>query len=172
MKIFLTGKPGSGKSTVFRKTVEILESRGITVSGIATPEVRDETGVRVGFDVVDLTTGARAVLSRAADRGVTRSSARVGRYFVDVEEFESVALPALEAAKDRGIAAIDEVGKMEFFSERFASLWAELLESDVDVLAVVGGPYLRQCRGKGEIFEVTLRNREDLPRIVAGRFRR
>jgi len=195
-KIFLTGKPGSGKSTVFRKTVEILKGRGFTVTGIATPDVRDETGARIGFDVVDLASGARAVLSRVPERGHSRSvgrvkhagtshpdgpardgetarpaGPRVGRYRVDISSFEEVALPAL-ASSDSDLVGIDEVGKMEFLSEEFVSLWEELLESDVNVLAVVGVSYLGRYAGKGEVIQVTPENRDALPRLVAERFER
>lgn len=121
---------------------------------------------------MDLTTSARATLSRVpAARGHGAGvGPMVGRYEVDVEEFESVALPALEAGKQGGIVAIDEVGKMEFFSTRFAGLWLELLESNVDLLAVVGRAHLGDCRGKGEVVEVTLENRNDLPDRVAELF--
>lgn len=170
--MFLTGRPGSGKSTAFAKAVEILRERGCLIQGIATPEVRDRSGARVGFDVVDLTTGARAVLSRAPARAApgVGSGPRVGRYEVDVAAFESVARPALEAVERGGIIAVDEVGKMEFFSQWFASFWRSLLESDANVLAVVGGLHVKACRSRGEILDVTPENRASLPERVAGYF--
>lgn len=176
MKVFLSGTPGSGKSTVFERTVEILKERGFKVRGIATPEVRGRAGARVGFDVVDLATGQRAVLSRARTdsrpgRRGEPPAPRVGRYRVDVEAFESVARPALEApTQDETVVAIDEVGKMEFFSSWFVELWHCLLGSEENILAVVGGPYLKECRGKGKIFEVSPENRSELAEIVADCF--
>jgi hypothetical protein len=44
----LTGRPGSGKSTVIGRTVELLRERGVRVGGVVCPEVR-EGGGRVGF---------------------------------------------------------------------------------------------------------------------------
>lgn len=185
MKVFFSGRPGSGKSAVFQKAVEILRTRGIEVRGIATPEVRDGSGARIGFDVVDLSTGARAVLSRVSrhrsghpgvhprdlDRRLEMAP-RVGRYEVDVQSFESVAKRALGVPARGGIMAIDEVGKMEFFSGWFKELWRDLLNSETEILAVVGLSYLDECRGKGDILEVTMENRSTLPQLVAARFRR
>ena len=53
MKIFLTGRPGSGKSTVLMKVMERLEAKGLKIGGITTPEVRAK-GRRVAFRVVAL----------------------------------------------------------------------------------------------------------------------
>ena len=55
-KIFLTGSPGVGKTTVLRKTVEELRRNNILVAGMITEEVK-EHGMRVGFKVTDILTG-------------------------------------------------------------------------------------------------------------------
>jgi nucleoside-triphosphatase len=53
MKIFLTGKPKSGKSTVLIKIIENLKERKMKVGGIVTPEVL-ESGRRIEFAVKDV----------------------------------------------------------------------------------------------------------------------
>ena len=94
----------------------------------------------------------------------------MGRYVVDVGGFESVARRALETSDTSTLVAIDEVGKMEFFSEWFSEVWPDLLASDEDVLAVVGVRYVSACRDKGEVVDVTMENRSRLSGEVAARF--
>ncbi|MFQ5893993.1 MAG: nucleoside-triphosphatase, partial [Nitrospinota bacterium] len=110
-KILLTGPPRVGKTTCIERLLGRLEA---PAAGFFTREVR-EAGRRVGFDVEDLE-GRRGVLSRIGLAGPHR----VGRYGVDLADFEAVALPALEAGLEIGaLVVIDEIGKMELFSERF-----------------------------------------------------
>jgi nucleoside-triphosphatase len=174
-KVFLSGRPGVGKSTVFRGAVDIACERGVDVLGISTPEVRGSRGGRIGFDVVDLATGERAPLARIASdaRPGLERAPRVGRYLVDVEAFESVARPALTGASDGtapGLTAIDEVGTMEMHSRWFADTWGALLASEADVLAVVGRAFVVDCRGLGELVDVTEANRDRLAVELAARF--
>jgi nucleoside-triphosphatase len=56
--ILLTGLPGVGKTTVLIRVVEGLRANGITVGGIISNEVR-ENGIRMGFEISDLTNGKR-----------------------------------------------------------------------------------------------------------------
>lgn len=63
-------------------------------------------GSRVGFDVVALD-GRRAPLSRvSAKKG---GGPRVGKYAVDLEGFEALALPLLRERADAKLVVIDEV---------------------------------------------------------------
>jgi nucleoside-triphosphatase len=51
MRLFLTGNPGVGKTTLIRAVVERLE--GITSAGFYTEEIR-QIGQRTGFRIVTL----------------------------------------------------------------------------------------------------------------------
>jgi len=53
---------------------------------------------------------------------------RVGSYRVNVESFERVALPSLEMEEGR-ILIIDEIGKMECFSETFVRRVREIFHT-------------------------------------------
>ncbi len=161
-KIFLTGRPGSGKSTLFQHAVEVLREKGVVVGGIATPEERVE-GTRTGFGVVDLASGKQGTLA-----SVTGSGPRVGKYRVDVEGFESVALPALDhALKECNVVGVDELGKMEFCSKKFGEKIDEIMESGKPVLAVVGKGFADKFKKFGEVIEVTAENRSALAERIA-----
>ncbi len=122
MKIFITGAPGVGKTTLIKRVAQKLGDRAV---GFWTEEVRDpKTGRRRGFKVV--TTDGKETLF--ASKTFT-SKHLVGSYGVNVKRFEEVALPILEKARrEKGkVVIIDEIGKMELFSKRFRELVREIV---------------------------------------------
>lgn len=82
--ILLTGLPGSGKTTVIRRLLELLPPG--TTAGFYTEEIR-EGGKRTGF-AAQVVGGPRIVLARASGAG----RRRMGRYAVEVETFDEVVL--------------------------------------------------------------------------------
>jgi len=157
--LLLTGRPGAGKTTVVRSAAEQLGSW--RVCGFYTQELR-HSGRRIGFQVVTLD-GREG---RLAEVGFD-SPHRVGRYGVDLESFERLALPAL-AVPEVDLIVMDEIGKMECFSLSFqqAARWA--LDSPVPVLGTLGqggGPFMHTVRNRGDVqlLEVTQTNRTELP---------
>lgn len=127
--ILITGRPGVGKTTAIKKVLSALDIRP---RGFYTEEIRDGRERR-GFTVK--TFGGRdCVLAHTDIQGVPR----VGRYGVDVTSFENTALPELEEAVGRReIIVIDEIGKMEMFSNRFKNLVLQALDGPAPVLAVI-----------------------------------
>ncbi len=101
---------------------------------------------------------------------------RVGRYGVDVSAVDRLAAEGLEAADEGAVRLIDEIGKMECFSERFVAIVREILDRDAIVVATValsgGGLIAEVKRRPGSVlFEVTPRNRDALPERIARRVR-
>lgn len=95
-----------------------LQAAGITCEGFYTQELR-QGGKRVGFDVVTLN-GKTGVLARAKPDSGNRREHRVGQYVVDLPAFESLALPLLQTrGTSPHIMVLDEIGKMEMFSQGF-----------------------------------------------------
>ncbi|XP_010620253.2 cancer-related nucleoside-triphosphatase isoform X1 [Fukomys damarensis] len=131
--VFLTGPPGVGKTTLIRKASELLQSSGVPVDGFYTEEVR-QGGRRTGFDVVTLS-GARGPLSRVGSEPQPgKRDYRVGQYVVDLTSFEQLALPVLKNAGSSGgpgqrVCVIDEIGKMELFSQPFILAVRQTLSS-------------------------------------------
>ncbi|MDQ3933400.1 MAG: hypothetical protein M3340_02075 [Actinomycetota bacterium] len=171
LRILLEGRPGSGKTTVARGLAGLLERDGEPVCGILTDEVR-ESGRRVGFTVERLG-GPREMLAHVSFAGPPR----VGRYGVDLDALERVALPALADARRGSTAIVDELGKMELASVAFRDAVLELLEQPVPVVATAqaaGHPFTRELKSRHEfaVERVTAATRADLPARLAAQLRR
>lgn len=158
--LFITGLPGTGKTTLIRRVLDRLPS-GVRASGFFTAEIR-EAGERVGFTVSALD-GRSGSLAHVRIGG----RVRVGRYGVDVAGFEDFVLPLLEPG-GAGLYVIDEIGKMECFSQVFCGAVKRLLDSEAPVLGTVarkGGGFIAEVKARDDValYEVTVRNRDALP---------
>jgi nucleoside-triphosphatase len=138
--LLITGAPGVGKTTLVERVIDRLGE--VRARGFVTREMR-RGGQRVGFRVESLD-GRAGVLAEAGRR---RSGPRVGRYTVRLDEFEAVALPALDPV-GADLIVIDEVGKMECFSQPFIEAVRRVLRSPVALLATVA------LKGRGLIAEI------------------
>jgi len=163
MKIFLTGKAGSGKSTVLIKTIELLKKKGVNVGGFITPEII-ENKQRVGFYVKNVFSNEMEVFASVD----FKIEPKLGKYGIDVGAFEKIALKAIDFALENcDIISIDEIGKMEFFSENFKNKLAMLMLIDKTLIAVVHRNFIDLFKEYGDIIEVTPKNREKLPEKLA-----
>jgi len=170
-KILLEGRPGSGKTTVAARLAGLLGERGVDVRGFVTHELR-EHGRRVAFEVATFE-GSRATLAHVNLTGAPR----VGKYGVDVEAFERVALPALANVPARAVVLIDELGKMELASERFRDAVSQLFASGVDLVATVHvfrHPFTDALKGRPDVkrIQVTGSSRDELPAQLERRLSR
>ncbi|CAG0895483.1 unnamed protein product, partial [Darwinula stevensoni] len=136
--VFMVPILGIGKTTLVQKSTAYLQSHGKEVSGFYTEEVR-EGGKRAGFDIVTMD-GKRGPLARI----LGGQGPRVGQYVVDVKSLEDLTLPVL-TNHSNGVLIIDEVGKMECFSEKFvSSVRQAFLDAGVKILATIPVPRLHQ----------------------------
>ncbi|XP_043112009.1 cancer-related nucleoside-triphosphatase [Puntigrus tetrazona] len=153
--VFLTGVPGVGKTTLVKKVCAAV----VPASGFYTEEVR-ERGRRVGFDVVTLT-GDRGRLSRLGARSSSAGrECRVGQYVVDVQSFESLALPLFSDTREgsKRLFVIDEIGKMELFSQAFILAVRQTLDSSsCSILGTIPVP-----KGKPLALVEEVRSRQDV----------
>lgn len=167
MKVFLTGRSGSGKSTVLLKVIKRLRAEGLKVGGIITPEERVR-GRRIAFKVIDLSSGKVGTLA-STDR---LTGPKVSKYRIDIPDFERIALPALSyAINECDVICIDELGKMEFFSTKFKQKVNEILRSRRPVIAVVHRNYADIYKSIGPLFQITLENREEIVNTLVSKIK-
>lgn len=166
----LTGPPGCGKTTVIQRVVERVG--GMHPAGFYTRELR-EGNRRIGFEAVGLR-GRTALLSHVG----SRSRQRVGRYGVELEQFEPLVQAELaDAPEDVDLFVIDEIGRMECFSDVFVEAVRRILDADVPLLATIaqkGGGLIREVKERPnvELVTVTTANRDELPENLSGRLQR
>jgi nucleoside-triphosphatase len=171
VRILLEGRPGSGKTTVASRLADLLVERGIEVRGFVTHEVR-ERGRRVGFEIKTVD-GDRATLAHVKLPGPPR----VGKYGVDLQTFERLALPALAEPPRQGVVVIDELGKMELASDPFRGSVTGLLDTPIDVVATIHvfrHPFtdLLKSRPGVELVRITHATRDELAEQLADRLSR
>jgi nucleoside-triphosphatase len=127
--LFLTGAPGSGKTTAIRR---ILAASRHDAGGFYTREIR-VAGRRLGFEIVTLD-GQTGLLAHLDISGPPR----VGRYGVDLTALEDIGVESLQAAARRGaLVVIDEIGPMECLSAAFRQTVEAVLDGGADVLGTV-----------------------------------
>lgn len=163
--LLLTGNPGVGKTTVLMRTVEALKVKGYSVGGMISREVR-KGETRVGFEILDLSTSRSGWLAHVNQK----SGPQVGKYRVNIEDLNNIGAQAIsDAVENCDVIAIDEIGPMELFSEKFKEATRSALESGKLVVAVVHWKAQDKLviearkREDAEIITVTHENREKLP---------
>lgn len=134
-KILITGPPRCGKSTLISKLIAHYEKLGKETRGFLTPETKQD-GKRIGFDVLDIETNNKGILART---GNLKSQYNLGRYYVFLKFLESV-ISNLEVNKIslETIVIIDEIGKMELFSNQFKNWILRMFQSDLTIIATIG----------------------------------
>ncbi len=165
--IVLTGRPGIGKTTILKRITSILKEKGISVGGILTEEVR-EHGVRVGFDMLDVSSGLR--LRLASIHGI--DGPRIGRYSVDLNVCSKAASILLDT--DADVIVFDEIGPMELLSDDLSDALQRLLsvEDRKSVIVVVHRRFRHRMideyiKSASILIEVDTNNRESLPSYIS-----
>jgi nucleoside-triphosphatase len=170
-RVFLTGDPGCGKTTVMKRTARLLALRGLKIGGMMSNEIR-ERGTRVGFSVEDLITHERGTLADLGGSG----GPRLGKYSVNIRDLERIGVGAIQRAiQEAGLIMIDELGPMELHSSQFIESVKAALSSQKHLLGTIhkraSHPLVVEVKSNPAytLVEVTVTNREELPERIAER---
>uniref|UniRef100_A0A7C4UDQ1 NTPase n=1 Tax=candidate division WOR-3 bacterium TaxID=2052148 RepID=A0A7C4UDQ1_UNCW3 len=157
--ILLTGSPGIGKTTIIKN---ILEYKRDIFGGFFTEEIR-KNNMRLGFRLI--TIDGRSCIMAHRD---IKSKFKVGKYGVNLECIERIGVDAIKNAIAQGkIVVIDEIGKMELFSNIFKVAVIDALNSSSSVIGTIPlsfHPFCEEIKNRYDvqIIEVTMSNREGL----------
>jgi nucleoside-triphosphatase len=163
----VSGRPGSGKTTLAMKVLDELALAGFKAGGFVTEEIRKGSN-RVGFAVRDLG-GDEAVLAHIDYKGTPR----VGKYGIDLQAFESIALQALRPGRrDVDFHVVDEIGRMENRSDSFRVALLQLLDDPLPLLATVPDvrdDFVSEIAGRDDVrvYIVNASNRDSLKEVIA-----
>ncbi len=166
--LFLTGVPGSGKTTAIRRILAGLQR---DAGGFYTREIR-VAGRRLGFEIVTLD-GQTGLLAHLDISG----QPRVGRYGVDLTALEDIGVESLQAAARRGaLVVIDEIGPMECLSAAFRQTVEAVLDGGADALGTIAAhpaPFPDRIKARPDVTLLTLTpaNRDTLAEQVIARLK-
>jgi nucleoside-triphosphatase len=166
--ILLTGRPRVGKTTIIKDVVRRLPGQA---GGFYTEEIK-ERGRRQGFRIVTLD-GQEGILAHVG----IKSPMRVSKYEVNLADLEDIGVAAIrDAIAYKDYVVIDEIGKMELFSQAFRdAVWAAI-HSDRPVLGTITlrpHPWADGVKALPQvtIIEVTEANRDKIAPQISGLFK-
>ncbi|MDH5437453.1 MAG: NTPase [Candidatus Bathyarchaeota archaeon] len=169
--VFITGRPGIGKTSALLRAVDVLKTRGYKVAGMVSREVR-KGGVRVGFEIVDFETGRRGWLAHINQP----TGPQVSKYRVNLNDLDVIGASSIRnAVANADVVVVDEIGPMELFSPAFKEAVTQAIRSEKPVLGTVHhrakDPLITTIRARGdaEILEVTYENRGILHNVIVRR---
>jgi len=165
---FITGRPGIGKTTVLLNAANGLKTKGYSVGGMLSREVRQE-GTRIGFEIIDFATGQRGWLAHVNQP----TGPQVSKYRVNLHDLDQIGVNAIQnALKDAEVVIVDEIGPMELFSSAFKQVIKKAIDSQKLVLGVIHhnarDPIINSIKERNdvEIVEVTMGNRQQFHNIL------
>ena len=161
-RIAVTGSPGIGKSTLVARVVQASKR---SVGGVLARDRRYKDR-RIGFELLDLSTGAVGIL---ADE--TGSGPQLGKYRVHPEDLDNIGAHAIESALKCDLIVVDEVGPMELSSRRFVSAVENAISSDRPMLVVLhewsNHRLAKKIRSTFKVITVTRDNRDTIAQEIS-----
>lgn len=111
-------------------------------------------GQRIGFDLQD-NIGRTTALARMD----AKTDISVGRYYVDIKSLDTFIDPLFTFGADQ-LLYIDEIGRMQLYSQKFQSLVREYLNAPNDYLGTISSIYehsfIAEARNRNDILLCTI----------------
>jgi nucleoside-triphosphatase THEP1 len=162
--IVITGDKGVGKSTLCRKVIQKIQSRGLTCGGIITFKAPDS-----GINIEDIKTGKLETL--ASVRKIY-SGPRSGIYYFNPEGLR-FGQEAIEQGASADILFVDELGHLEVRGEGFASALPLLNGRKQPTVVVIREELLPSLLPRFVVQPIvvhtTIANRDELPSSILER---
>jgi len=160
-KIFITGRPGVGKTTLIKRLSAELSCPKY---GFYTQEIRNTQGRRTGFQIKNFNSESGILASVDIS-----SEYQVGKYNVNLDDLNRIGVAAIERGltEKSNLFIIDEIGKMELFSTPFRAAVQAALDAENPLVATVKkdeNPFGEtvQKRADGRLYQLTPDNREKI----------
>ena len=156
--VLFTGPPRCGKTTLIERIVSEIK---VPHTGFFTREMR-EKGHRVGFSINTLD-GKQGVLAHQN----IRSKYKVGKYGVNLEGIDKIAVPSMIPQNEEMMVIIDEIGKMECYSSFFKETVIQNLDSHHSVIGSIpikGNSFIEHIKKREDVLliQVSEENRDML----------
>jgi nucleoside-triphosphatase len=152
MKIFISGLPKSGKTTLMKKLIEKVKDHLAIIS-----EEIKEKDERIGFWFCLIEDGKEIMKKELA---LKKENPNFGKYFVFIENIEEIVKEARKRMDKKAIF-IDEIGKMEMMSKEFRKFIEELIKKR-KIVATLHRSYVKEFRKYGKVYWLTRKNFDEI----------
>ena len=161
--ILLTGLPNTGKSTVIKAVITMLGQR--RCGGFFTSEVLNGEMERIGFETHTLS-HKRFILAHVD----FDSPYQVEQFKVNVKDVEEIAVQEM-LNDDHEFLIIDEIGKMQLFSDKFKDAILQLSKSGKKILATISlddTDFTKMLKADPDntLYHLTIENRNEMPMTI------
>jgi len=167
--LLITGFPGTGKTTLIERVLDELKIEAI---GFITKEIR-KNGQRTGF-TIETISGVKKIL---ATKEKMNCHYRVGKYCVLLDNIDCIVQilekEILQASYQ--LIIIDEIGKMELFSNNFKRFLLKNLEQKkiFGTIMMKDNAFTAKIKKRDDVnyFEINEKNREDIFEVICSSIR-
>ncbi len=166
MKVFITGKPGVGKTTLLKKVIRCENFHN--VDGCIVEEIKNETS-RLGFFIRYLLSNCQTLLASKTEH---LSDFYLSKYSINLKGLEEELIPYMEKMiKNQNLDFIifDEIGRMQNASSLFLSKLDCLLRKDCFIISTIvfdDEEWARKYKNTNFQMTLTEKNRDDCLNII------
>ncbi|MEM5828412.1 MAG: nucleoside-triphosphatase [Candidatus Aenigmatarchaeota archaeon] len=148
MKIFISGLPKSGKTTLIKKIYEEFKEK-IKISGFYTEEI-SKNNYRIGFKIFFIDEEKEYLF--ASRKNEFNYNISYAGYYLNLDVLEEIIKKINLNAK---LLIIDEIGKMEMLSKDFERFIKEVINSKINLLATLHRAYIKEFETFGKVYFLT-----------------